>query len=245
MPSAMPPPGKSNSLYSVGLPPSLGVNVIVSVPAPGTTKSVAPILVAERVAADDDGLGPPRHQARDVLADDRLAKDRAADDVADRPVRRPVHLLQAELLDARLVGGDRRALDGDPVLLGGVRRVDRDLIVGLVAALDPEVEVLDVDVEVRKQQLVFDEVPDDARHLVAVHLDDRVLHLDLRLGHGRELYHLATLNMGDRYTLCAARCFAPDGASERPRAPRSAPGSSRGWLVPGYPCASGIRIRDL
>ena len=41
MPSATPPPGKSNTLYSTGLPPSFGVYVIVSVPAPGTTKSVA------------------------------------------------------------------------------------------------------------------------------------------------------------------------------------------------------------
>src|SRR5581483_9301322 len=34
-------------------------------------------------------------------------------------------------------------------------------------------------------QLLLDERPDDARHLVAVELDDRVGHLDL--GHGRSL----------------------------------------------------------
>ena len=45
--------------------------------------------------------------------------------------------------------------------------------------LDPEVVVLQVDVEVGKDQLVLDELPDDPGHLVAVELDDRVLHLDL------------------------------------------------------------------
>ena len=41
MPMAVPPPGKSITSYSVGSPPSAGVKVIVSLPAPGTTKSVA------------------------------------------------------------------------------------------------------------------------------------------------------------------------------------------------------------
>jgi hypothetical protein len=29
-------------------------------------------------------------------------------------------------------------------------------------------------------QLLLDEMPDDAGHLVAVHLDDRILHFDFR-----------------------------------------------------------------
>jgi hypothetical protein len=68
------------------------------------------------------------------------------------------------------------------VLLDGVGGVDRDLVVGLVALLDRQVVVLQVDVEVRQDQLVLDELPDDSGHLVAVELDDRVLDLDL--GHG-------------------------------------------------------------
>ena len=132
------------------------------------------------MTADHDRLRPPRHQARDVGDHDRLAEDDATEDVADRAVRRAVHLLQAELLDPRLVGGDRRALDAHPVPLDRVGRVDRDLVLGRVAALDPEVEVLELDVEVGKDQLLFDERPDDPGHLVAVELDDRVLDFDLR-----------------------------------------------------------------
>ena len=138
------------------------------------------VLVAEGVTADHDRLRPARHEPRHVADHDRLAEDDAAEDVADRAVRRAPHLLEAELLDARLVGRDRRALDPDAVLLDRVGGVDRDLVVARVAALDAEVEVLELDVEVGKDQLVLDELPDDPRHLVAVELDDRVLHLDLR-----------------------------------------------------------------
>ena len=45
------------------------------------------------VAADDDGLGPARHESRHIRADDRLAEDHPAENVADRAVRRPPHLL--------------------------------------------------------------------------------------------------------------------------------------------------------
>src|SRR4051812_31763017 len=41
MPSATPPPGKSKTSTSLASPPSDGVNVMVSLPAPGTTKSSA------------------------------------------------------------------------------------------------------------------------------------------------------------------------------------------------------------
>ena len=79
----------------------------------------------------------------------------------------------------RLVGRDRRALHPDAVLLDRVGGVDRDLVVGRVAVLDAEVVVLELDVEVRQDQLVLDELPDNPGHLVAVELDDGCLHLDL------------------------------------------------------------------
>ncbi len=141
------------------------------------------VLIAERVTADDDGLGPARHQTRYVRDDDGRAEDGAAEDVTDGAVGRPPHLLQTEFLDTRFVGGDGGALDADVVLLDGVRRVDRHLVVGGVAVFHAEVVVLEIHVQVRVDQLVLDELPDDAGHLVAVEFDDLTFNLDL--GHMR------------------------------------------------------------
>ena len=82
------------------------------------------VLVAKGMAADHDGLGPARHQARHVLADDRLAEDHPAQDVADGAVGRLPHLLEIEFLHPRFVGGDGGAFDADAVFLdrlGGCR----------------------------------------------------------------------------------------------------------------------------
>ena len=73
--------------------------------------------------------------------------------------------------------------------LGGV---DRDLVVGAVPLGDGQVVVVQVDVEVGQDQLVLDEAPHDASHLVAVELDDGVGDLDPccpHLGH-RNLFAL-------------------------------------------------------
>src|SRR5581483_169346 len=148
-------------------------------PGAGDDEVGRAILVAEGVTADHDRLRPAGHEPRNVAADDRLAEDRAVEFVADRAVRRLPHLLQSELLDARLVRRDRRAFHADAVLLDRARRVERHPIVGRVPVLDPQIVVLQVDVEIRQDQLVLDELPDDARHLVAVELDDGVLDLDL------------------------------------------------------------------
>jgi hypothetical protein len=132
------------------------------------------------MAGDDHRLVPMRNQARHVLADDRFAENRAVENVADGPVRRLPHLLEAELFDAGLVGRNRRALHSHTVLARGVGGINRDLIARLVAGLDTKVEVFQVDIEIRQDELLANLLPDDARHLVAVHLDDGILDLDLR-----------------------------------------------------------------
>ncbi|EBA07220.1 NADP-dependent isocitrate dehydrogenase protein [Sagittula stellata E-37] len=136
------------------------------------------VLVAEGVPAHHDGRGPARHEARHVAADDRLAEDDAAQDVADRAVGRLPHLLETEFLDTLLVRGDRRAFDRDANLLRLFGGVDGDLVPGPVPLLDPEIVVKQVQVEVRQDQLFLDESPHDAGHLVAVHLHDRIVDLD-------------------------------------------------------------------
>ena len=76
------------------------------------------------------------------------------------------------------VRGDGGAFDADADLLDGVGGIDGDLIVGLVAVFHPEVEIHQVDIEERGDQLVLDVLPDDPGHLVAIEFDDGVGHLD-------------------------------------------------------------------
>ena len=168
------------------------------------------ILVAEGVAADDDRVGPARDQPRHVLDHDRLAEDDAAQDVADRAVGRFPHLLEAEFLDPRLVGRDRRAFDADAMLLDRLGRLDRDLVVGLVALLDAEIVIEQVDVEIGQDQPLADPLPDDPGHLVAVELDDGVLHLDLR--HEALRFPVCGVAVARRPKAVAARCQPPGRA---------------------------------
>jgi hypothetical protein len=83
-----------------------------------------------------------------------------------------------DFLHPGLVRRDGGALHADAHLLDGVRRVDRDLIVGLVAVFHPQVEIHQVDIQERIDQLIFDVLPDDPGHLVAIEFDDGIGHLD-------------------------------------------------------------------
>ena len=65
------------------------------------------------------------------------------------------------------------------MLLNGVGRVDRDLVVCLVTLLHAEVVVLKLNVEVGVNQAVFDELPNNPRHFIAIELDNDSVYLDL------------------------------------------------------------------
>jgi len=139
---------------------------MVSTPLPGNLKSVALYW------------SPKAWRPRHVLADDGFAEHHAAEDVADGAVGRLPHFLQAEFLHPGLVRGDGGAFDADTDLLDGVGGVHGDLVVGLVAVFHPEVEIHQIDIEERGDQLVLDVLPDDPGHLVAIEFDDGVGHLD-------------------------------------------------------------------
>ena len=138
------------------------------------------VLVSKGMTADDDRLGPAWNQTRHVGADDWLPEHHATQNVADRAVWRLPHLLQLELFNARFIGGDGSALNANAMLLDGLGCVDGDLVVCCVAVLDREVIILNLEVEIRRDQEVFDHLPDDAGHFVAIKIDNWISNFNLR-----------------------------------------------------------------
>lgn len=102
--------------------------------------------------------------------------------VADGAIGGEPHLLQVELLHSCLVWCDGGTLDADRVLLDGLGGVDGDLVLGGITVLQAEIVVLQVNVEVRVDELVLDILPDDAGHFISVELHDGVLDLDFTHG---------------------------------------------------------------
>ncbi len=159
--------------------PSSPTNLIVSLPLPGNLKSVARYWSPKAWRPTTIGLVQPgtrRGTFWQMIGSRKMTPPRMLRIV---PFGRLPHLLEVEFLDAVFVGRDRRALDADAVLLDGVGGVDRDLVVGGVAVFDGEVVIVDVEVEIRMDQLILDELPDDASHLVAVEIGDGIGDLDL------------------------------------------------------------------
>lgn len=126
-------------------------------------------LITERMTADDNRLRPSGYDARNVLTDDGLAEHCPAQDVPDGAVWTQPHLLQLILFDTKvgtfpftvtvnrcipgLIGSDGGALDAHVVLLDGFGSIDGHLVVGLIAVGQSQIVVLDVDVQVREDQL--------------------------------------------------------------------------------------------
>jgi hypothetical protein len=118
-------------------------------------------------------------------------------------------LLKLELLHSRFVRGDGGALDSDGVLLDSLGGIESDLVIGLVTVRQAQIVVLEVDIQVREDELVLDILPNDTGHLVTVELHDGVLDLDL----GHVLHSLVEEGYGYGRS---EGCWAQAGSVEGP-----------------------------
>jgi hypothetical protein len=139
----------------------------------------AVVNISESVSSDNDGFGPILDQSWNVLDENGFSEHGSVEVVSDGSVGALPHLLQFEFLNSSLIGGDGGALDSHLALLDGSGGIEGHLVIGLVSVLDTEIEVVDLEVEERMDEIVLDELPEDPGHLVTVMLSDSALHLDL------------------------------------------------------------------
>ena len=144
----------------------------------GNEKIGRAILVAIGMPANNHGLGPAGDQARDVLTDDRLPEDNTAENISDRSIGRAIHSLETEFFNPIFIGSDRCAFDANAMFGYGVCSIDRDLVIGFIAFFNGKVIISEIDIQIGMNEFIFDKLPDDAGHLIAIKLDNRICYFD-------------------------------------------------------------------
>ena len=137
------------------------------------------VLIAKSVSANDNWSLPAWNESGNVVDDDGCSEDSTADDVSDGSVGRLPHLLEAELLNTGLIRSDSGALDTNLAGLDCLSSLNGNLIISGVTILHAEIEVLDIQVQVREDKLILDKLPDNSGHLITVHFGDGIGYLDL------------------------------------------------------------------
>ena len=109
---------------------------------------LASVLITISMSADDNWLGPSWHKSRDVGNDNWLSEDGTIENVSNGAVRTLPHLLETELLDPAFIRSDGSALNTNLALLNSLCSINCNLIVSCISALDRQVEVLGVNINV-------------------------------------------------------------------------------------------------
>ena len=136
------------------------------------------IYIAIGVTGDGDGLFPVLDRRLDGVYDDRGTEHGAADDGTDGSVGALPHLGELGIFDhSLLVGGYSRTLDRNAKPLGGVCRINGDLVLGLVPVEQAKVVVFGLEIYKGEYEGVLNHAPENSGHFIAVHLDERSFHL--------------------------------------------------------------------
>ncbi len=88
-------------------------------------------------------------------------------------------------------------------MLDRLGAIDGDLVIGAVTLLDAEIEILQVNIQIGKDQLILDPLPDDTGHFIAIQFNDGIGNLDLA--------HGTSVGLGLSLPECRTEC--PAGGS--------------------------------
>lgn len=87
-------------------------------------------------------------------------------------------MFEVELFDSGFIWSDGGAFDSNFAFSNGVSGIDGDLVVGGISMFHAKVEVLNIEVKERVDELIFDGFPDDSGHLITIEFCDWVLDFD-------------------------------------------------------------------
>ena len=134
--------------------------------------------VTVSVTGHCDGLLPGTYIGIDAFYKDGGPEDRAVQNGADGTVGALIHTLEVILFDSGLIGSNSGALDGNAVFLCRFGSVKGNLVICLIPVGKAQIIILGPEIDIRQQELILDQLPDDPCHLISVHLHKGRLHLD-------------------------------------------------------------------
>ena len=108
------------------------------------------INIAVSMTGQRNRFFPVLYTGFNSLYNDRCPKHGAVKRGADRPVRTFPHFFQMIFRHARRIGRDRRAFDRHSVFLCRLRRIDRHLIVCLIAVFQAEIIIFRLQIDIRQ-----------------------------------------------------------------------------------------------
>ena len=137
------------------------------------------VYITISMTGNGDRLLPVLHTWVNAWNGDRCTKYSSVHDASDGSVRTFPHFVQLVFIHTLGIRSNRGTLYCHTIFLGSLSRVDGHLIVGLITIGQAQVIILSLEVDERQYQFILNHLPQDASHLVTVHLHQGSCHLNL------------------------------------------------------------------
>src|SRR5690606_11255803 len=107
------------------------------------------VLITKSVTTHNNRSGPVGDEAGNIFYYDWFAENGAVEYIPDSPIRTFPHAFEVEFLHSGFIWSDGCALDAYSVFADCIRRINCNLVAGGIAVLDAEVEIFNVEFQVR------------------------------------------------------------------------------------------------
>ena len=109
----------------------------------------------------------------------RCTENCTVKDCTDRAVRALPHFLQIVLFHTGCIWSDCCTFDSHTVFLRCHSRINGYLVISLISVFQAQIIIFCLQINKWKKQFIFDHLPENSCHLIAVHLDQRCCHFNL------------------------------------------------------------------
>ena len=166
------------------------------------------IYITVCMSCDGDWFFPVLYARFDAFYNNRSTEYSSVEDRTDGSIRAFPHFFQIVLGHTCGVWSDGSTFDCNTVFLGCHGCIDGYLIVGFVSVFQTQIVVFGFQVDVGKQQIIFDHLPQNSCHLVSVHLYQWCCHLNFTHCLSPPVYSLILFCFSVFQTVCGSWFFS-------------------------------------
>ena len=136
------------------------------------------ILITKCMTTNTNWCCPVRNQPWNIFTNDWLTKHSTIKNITDSSIWALPHLLKIKFFYTCFIRCNGCTFNTYTILFYCIGSINSYLVIGFITIFNTEIIIFNINIQIRKNQFVFNKFPDDACHFIAIQFYNRICYFN-------------------------------------------------------------------